>query len=85
MTIKSIFDTSDLRLRFTVIVMSTKLLRGDSPAQHLSGGDYDGDKAFVSWDSRLTNHIEPLTTSPVLRPKTWIPEAAETLDHRKGR
>lgn len=68
---------------FTVIVMSTKLLRGDSPSQHLSGGDYDGDKAFVSWDKRLTN-IKPLDTRPMLGPDTWSPEPAETLDHGKG-
>ena len=50
---------------FAVLVMSTKLLRGDSPAQYLSGGDYDGDKAFVSWDPRLTNHIKALKAGPL--------------------
>ena len=65
-----------------VIVMSTKLFRGSTPADHLSGGDYDGDKAFVSWDKRLTNHIQPLTTPPMEKPEGWATVSAGTLDNR---
>ena len=46
------------------------------------GGDYDGDKAFVSWDKRPTNHIEPLTTPPMAKPEGWTTVPAEILDNR---
>ena len=64
-----------------VLVMSTELLRGAAPAYHLSGGDYDGDKAFVTWDPRLTNHIKPLNTTPMPEPKQ---KDADDLDMRQG-
>ena len=66
---------------YLVLVMSTKLLRGAAPAYHLSGGDYDGDKAFVSWDPRITNHIKPLNTAPMPEPEQ---KHAGNLDMRQG-
>lgn len=41
-----------------VIVLSTK---GDRPvANMLSGGDYDGDEAWICWDSNLVSIVNPV-------------------------
>ncbi|RPA74140.1 RdRP-domain-containing protein [Ascobolus immersus RN42] len=51
-----------LRMLKDVIVFSTK--GPYSLASKLSGGDYDGDKVWCTWDARL---VEPFQNSPVPR------------------
>lgn len=57
--VKAVFKPSLKRLK-DVIVFSSK---GDSPlADMLSGGDYDGDQAWVCWDPEI---VQNFTNSPV--------------------
>ncbi|KAM0287733.1 hypothetical protein ACHAQH_000264 [Verticillium albo-atrum] len=53
----------ELRSLKDVVVFSTK---GDSPlADLLSGGDYDGDQAWVCWDPTIVNNFQNSNYPPV--------------------
>lgn len=61
--VKAVFRPELRQLR-DVVVFSA---RGDAPlAATLSGGDYDGDKAWVCWDPEVVNNFEnhPLPPQP---------------------
>ncbi|KAL1900112.1 hypothetical protein Sste5346_002420 [Sporothrix stenoceras] len=63
-----------------VIVFSSK---GNSPlADKLSGGDYDGDKAWVCWDPRIVNNFEnaPLPPKYDLLDMGYMRKIRTTLD-----
>ena len=59
-----------LELRYG-LVLSTKGLK--SEAQKMSGGDYDGDKAWVCWNSNIVDHVKDLeaedTTTDDFKPR----------------
>ncbi|KAF7559150.1 hypothetical protein G7046_g5006 [Stylonectria norvegica] len=69
--VKAVFRPN-LKLLKDVIVFSSK---GDSPlADLLSGGDYDGDQAWVCWDPEIVNnfHSAPLPQNPDLIRQGYI-------------
>ena len=49
-----------------VIVLSTRGSR--APADQMSGGDYDGDEAWICWDERLVNTFSPSEPAAVVAP-----------------
>lgn len=60
-----------------VVVFST---RGNNPlADKLSGGDYDGDLAWVCWDSRIVDNFENADPPAQLDLSPYMPREKETL------
>ena len=41
------------------VVISIKLYQGRCVADIMSGGDYDGDQAWISWDPNLVQQVKP--------------------------
>lgn len=80
--VKAVFRPELRHLR-DVIIFSA---RGEGPlAALLSGGDYDGDKAWVCWDPEIVDNFEnhPLPPQPDLSP--YLRKDGATLDdlHRE--
>lgn len=46
------------------LIISSKPLEGQCIADLMSGGDYDGDRAWVCWDKALIQHVKPLPVKP---------------------
>lgn len=62
-----------------VIVFSSK---GDTPlAEKLSGGDYDGDLAWVCWDSRIVDNFENAEVQKQPDLSRYMPSDQETFRH----
>lgn len=80
--VKAVFNPELRHLR-DVIIFSAK---GNEPlAALLSGGDYDGDKAWVCWDPEIVNNFEnhPLPPQPDLTPYLKKDEATLADLHRE--
>lgn len=79
--VRAVFK-SELRHLRDVIIFSAK---GDIPlAAKLSGGDYDGDKAWVCWDSEIVNNFKnhPLPPKPDFA--RYLEKDRATLDDLHG-
>ena len=74
----------ELRIYQDVIVFSS---RGNvSLASRLSGGDYDGDKAWICWEPSIVNHFENAPIPKSLSPESYgiekdNSEVSEILQH----
>lgn len=75
--VKAVFKPELRHLR-DVIIFSAK---GDVPlAAMLSGGDYDGDKAWVCWDPEIVNNFENHSLPPQPDFKEYLEKDETTLD-----
>ncbi|KAF3769514.1 hypothetical protein M406DRAFT_35624 [Cryphonectria parasitica EP155] len=66
-----------------VVVFSSK---GDVPlAEKLSGGDYDGDLAWVCWDTRFVDNFENAVVPQQPDLSQWMSRDKETLDEIRSK
>lgn len=76
--VKAVYKVELMGLK-DVIVFSTK---GPSLAAKLSGGDYDGDQAWVCWEPRIVNNFKNVELPPVpdLVAEGWITKNATSYE-----